>query len=123
MKLALTAIACTFGLISAAAYADPLPPPSAPPKPKSICLNAGDIDHYSYPDDKTILIHMRGGKVRIWRSDLPRACQGLKFEQAIALEIRGGMVCSNMQVVYVINRWTPCFLGPFTPVTPPPPKP
>jgi hypothetical protein len=119
MKLALTAIAVTFGLMSAAAYADP-PPAPPPPKAKSVCLNAGDIDHYSYPDDKTILIHMKGGKVRIWRSDLPRACPGLKFEQGIALEIRGGTICSNMQVVYVLRRWTPCFLGPFTPVTPPP---
>jgi hypothetical protein len=115
MKIALTAIACAFGLATVgAAFAEPpaLPPP---PKPKSVCLNAGDIDHYSYPDDQTILFHMRGGKVRIWRNDLKRACPGLKFEQAIALEIRGGTICSNMQMIYVMHRWTPCMLGEFTP--------
>ena len=124
MKLVLTAFACTLGLIGAAAqfaYADPAPPPSPPPPAaahNNVCLNAGDIDHYSYPDEKTILFHMKGGKVRVWRNDLPRACPGLKFEQGIALEIRGGSICSNMQVVYVLNTWMPCFLGAFTPYTP-----
>lgn len=115
MKIALIGIACAVGLLAAvpSAYADQ-------PAHNDVCLNAGDIDHYSYPDDKTILFHMNGGKVRIWRNDLPRACPGLKFEQGIALEIRGGMICSNMQVVYVLHRWTPCFLGAFTPYTPSP---
>ena len=111
MKIAVTGLACAFGLMASVqtAFADP-------PKHNSICLDAGNIDHYSYPDDSTILFHMRGGKVRIWRNDLPHACPGLKFEQGIALEIRGGTICSNMQVVYVLRRWMPCGLGNFTPV-------
>ena len=111
MKIALTGIVCALGLMTAAqtAYADP-------PKPARVCLNAGDIDHYSYPDDNTILFHMKFGKVRIWRNDLQRTCHGLKFEQGIALEIRGGEICSNAQVVYVLRRWMPCGLGNFTPV-------
>ncbi|MDE1940271.1 MAG: hypothetical protein KGI68_14715 [Alphaproteobacteria bacterium] len=115
MKIVLTGIACAFALLTTmpSAYADP-------PTHNTVCLDAGNIDHYSYPDDKTILFHMNAGKVRIWRNDLPRACPGLKFEQGIALEIRGGVICSNMQVVYVLRRWTPCFLGAFTPYTPPP---
>jgi len=114
MKIALTGIVCALGLMTAAqtAYADP-------PKPTRVCLNAGDIDHYSYPDDNTILVHMKFGKVRIWRNDLPRTCPGLKFEQGIALEIRGVEICSNAQVVYVLHRWTQCMLGNFTPYTPP----
>ena len=50
MKIALTGIVCALGLMTAAqtAYADP-------PKPTRVCLNAGDIDHYSYPDDNTIV--------------------------------------------------------------------
>lgn len=86
-------------------------------KPRNVCINAGDIDHLSYPDDKTILFHMRGKK--IWRNDLKRECPGLKFEQAVSYEIRGGTICGNMQVVYVMRRWTPCMLGPFTPYTKP----
>jgi len=120
MKLALTTIA--FVLAAAGmAYADPPGDQTpVPPKPNLVCLNPGDIDHLSYPDDNTILFYMKSGKVRIWRNDLKRACSGLKFEQGIAYEIRGGTICSNMQVVYVMRRWIPCMLGAFTPYTPPP---
>lgn len=116
MKYVLTAV-CSFALIaSTAAYADPEGTTTTPPpKPKSVCINTGDIDHLSYPDNKTILFHMRSGKVRIWRNDLKRECSGLTFERGVAYEINGGVICSNMQVVYVINRWIPCMLGPFTP--------
>lgn len=94
----------------------PTPAPPAPVKPRQVCLDAGNIDHLSYPDDKTIVFHMRGGKA--WRNDLKRSCPGLKFEQAVAYEIRGGTICGNMQVVYVMRRWTPCMLGAFTAVPP-----
>ena len=120
--LAFSMLALTLA-VSAVAYADPVvpaDPPKDPPKHNNVCLNAGDIDHMTYPDDNTILFHMKVGKVRVWRNDLRRACQGLKFESGIAYEIRGGSICSNMQVFYVINRWTPCMLGAFTPYTPPP---
>jgi hypothetical protein len=119
MKIASALLACTFGAAaSVAAFADP--PSPQPPKPASVCLNPGNIDHLSFPDDKTILFHMNLGKVRIWRNDLKRECHGMKFERGIAYEIRGGSLCSNMQVFYVMRRWTPCFLGDFTPYTPPP---
>lgn len=85
----------------------------------NVCISVSNIDHTSFPDNNTILFHMNGGPVRIWKNTLPRTCQGLTFERGIAYEIRGGSICSNMQVVYVINRWIPCFLGPFTPYTPP----
>lgn len=115
------ALMLAVALVATAAYGDPpADPAAAPAKPKSVCINAGDIDHLSYPDNKTILFHMRGGPTRIWKNDLPRECPGLKFEQGIAYEIRGGVICSKMQVVYVINRWNPCMLGAFTPYTPPP---
>jgi hypothetical protein len=135
MKSALTAftLATSILALTGTALADPpavpqtgaqagpqATPPAPQAKPNHVCLSAGDIDHTSYPDNSTILFHMKGGKVRIWRNDLKHECPGLKFEQGIAYEIRGGTICSNMQVVYVINRWTPCMLGPFTPYTPPP---
>jgi hypothetical protein len=121
MKIALTAVGCAIGLIGAigqTAYADSPPPPPAPVH-NNVCIDPSRIDSTTYPDDHTILFHMFGGPVKIWRNDLPRACPGLTFEKGIAFTIRGGEICSNMQVVYVINRWTPCFLGPFTPYTPP----
>jgi hypothetical protein len=120
MKIALTAFVCALGLVGMVAQAADAPMAKTDyHKQPSICLNAGDIDSLSYPDDNTILFHMRGGKVRIWRNDLPRACNGLKFEAGIAWEIRGGEICSNMQTFYVLRRWAPCMLGNFTPYTPP----
>ena len=119
MKIALSGVVCAIGLIGAmgqTAFADP-PPPT--PAHNHVCIDPSRINHLSYPDDSTILFHMDGGKVRIWRNDLKRACPGLKFEAGIAWEIRGGSICSNMQNFYVLRRWTPCFLGAFTPYTPP----
>ena len=125
MKIALTGVACAIGLIGTigkAAYADPLPAPP-PPVHNSVCIDPSRIDHLSFPDDKTILFHMMGGKVRIWRNDLRLVCPGMKFEAGVAWEIRGGEICSHMQTFYVLRRWTPCMLGDFTPYTPPPDSP
>lgn len=122
MKIAVSGVfASAIAAGTAIAGEDAAPKDAASPAPvnKHVCLNAGDIDHLSYPDDNTILFHMRGGNPRIWRNELKRSCPGLKFEQAIVYEINGGTVCGNMQVVYVMHRWTPCMLGPFTPYTPP----
>ena len=120
MKIALIASVCTLGLVAAAAQAadTPAAPPDTPTQ-KHMCLNAGDIDNLTFPDDKTILFHMIGGKVRVWRNDLQRTCNGMKFQSGIAWEIRGGEICANEQVFYVIRRWAPCMLGSFSPYTPP----
>lgn len=110
MTKKITALACALaGLGLTAAYANP-PAPHNP-----ICIHTTDIQSMSYPDDKTILFRMNGGPVKVWRNDLPRRCQGLKFEQGIAWNIWGGEVCENMQVFYVLRRGTPCMLGSFTP--------
>lgn len=109
MTKTIAALAIALGVAaSAAAYADP------PAKANRVCIRTSDVSSMSYPDDKTILFHMSGGPVKTWRNDLPRTCQGLKFEQGIAWNIWGGEVCSNMQVFYVLHRGTPCMLGNFT---------
>lgn len=121
MKIALMAVVYALGMTGALAQpADTQTAQPEPPKRNSICLNAGDIDQLTFPDDKTILFHMRGGKVRIWRNDLPYTCHGMKFQGGIAWEIRGGEICSHMQTFWVLERWTPCMLGDFSPYTPPP---
>ncbi len=115
-KLTMIALAAGLaGLVVSAAYADP----PAPAKPNQICIRTSDIDSMSYPDDHTILFRMNGGKVKVWRNELPRQCSGLKFESGIAWTIWGGQVCSNMQVFYVLRRGTPCMLGTFVPADQP----
>ncbi len=122
MKIALKGFVCAIGLIGVVgqtAYAEP--PAAPPPAQRQVCINPGSIEHLAFPDDSTILFHMRTGPVRIWKNELKRACPGLKFEGGVAWEIRGGEICGNMQTFYVLRRWTPCMLGSFTPYTPPAP--
>jgi len=115
-KLTLIALAAGLaGLAVSSAYADP----PAPAKPHSICIRTSDVDSMSYPDNRTILFRMNHGPVKVWRNELPRECNGLKFEQGIAWTIWGGEVCSNMQVFYVLRRGTPCLLGTFVPADQP----
>ena len=90
-----------------------------PPKPRSVCIRTSDISSMSYPDNRTIVFKMNAGPVKVWRNELPRECNGLKFEQGIAWNIWGGEVCSNMQVFYVLRRGTPCMLGTFVPADQP----
>lgn len=106
----LTMIALAVGLAGSLAAAN-----ADAPKAKQICIRTSDINSMSYPDNRTILFKMNGGPVKVWRNELPRECQGLKFEQGIAWNIWGGEVCSNMQVFYVLRRGTPCMLGTFVP--------
>ena len=67
-KIGLT-IACLFaGGVFAAAV-----PASADMVPA--CIQPHLIDHTQVVDSKTILFHMRGGK--IWQNNLPVSCSGL----------------------------------------------
>jgi hypothetical protein len=115
MKIVLTAVACAFAFLGATAQADEV---KANPY-RNICLNPQDIDYLSYPDDKTILFHMKGGPVRTYRNDLPYVCQGLHFESGIFWVIRGDEICGHMQTFSVLRTHTPCSLGDFTPLPPP----
>jgi hypothetical protein len=112
MKIAVLATAlCLSGLLLAGAQADPA-------KGNDVCLDAGHIDHTVVVDDQTVLFYMRGG--RIWKNTLQRQCPSLKFEQGFSEDIRGDEVCSNRQMIYVLQTGTSCSLGAFTPYTPPP---
>ena len=112
-----TAFACAlFGSTCATAQNTPArdtAPDAA--TPRIVCLDATHIDHTAAPNDHTILFYMRGGK--IWRNTLKEDCPGLHAEQAFSRVIRGGEICSNQQMIQVINRETPCALGTFTPYT------
>ena len=106
--LALTVLLAAPALASAA----------EPQKPGDVCLDAGHIDHTVVVDDQTILFYMRGGKV--WQNTLRQACPSLKFERAFSEEIRGDAICSNRQLIRVLQTGAVCSLGAFTPYSPPP---
>lgn len=113
MKIVSTVLAtalCMSGLFLAGAQAD-----SA--KGNDVCLDADHIDHTVVVDDQTVLFYMRGGK--IWKNTLQRKCPSLKFEQGFSEDIRGDEVCSNRQMIQVLQTGASCSLGAFTPYTPP----
>jgi len=87
-------------------------------KDADICVSARDVDHTSVLSDNEILYVMKSGK--IWKNTLRKSCPGLGFERAFSETIVADGICSNRQMITVINRGTPCFLGAFTPYTPPP---
>jgi hypothetical protein len=106
MKLALTILSCL--MLAGAADA----------KDADICLSARDVDHTSVLSDNEILYVMKNGK--IWKNTLRKTCPGLRFEHAFSETIVADGICSNRQMITVVNRGTPCFLGAFAPYTPPP---
>jgi hypothetical protein len=76
-----------------------------------ICIEASRVDHTDAPSDNVILFYMKGGKV--WKNTLHHACPGLHFEHAFRQEISSDQICANKQVIHVLNRDIPCFLGDF----------
>lgn len=82
----------------------------------NVCLDADHIDHTVVVDDRTVLYYMRGHAV--WKNTLRGACPGLKFEQGFSEVIRGGLVCSNTQMIRVMRSGALCSLGAFTPYVP-----
>jgi hypothetical protein len=84
----------------------------------NVCLRSGDIARTSVPDARTILFHMKDG--RVWRNTLMAACPELKFNGFIYDASPIGEICGNQQVIRVIHSGAVCMLGPFTPVAPTP---
>lgn len=95
-------------------------PASAQPasRPSSrVCLNVTDIQRSETPDDKTIIFHMRDGKV--WRNTLRTICPMLKTSPFTQKLQSGNLICANEQVIHVASTGSDCVLGDFTPVQAP----
>jgi hypothetical protein len=116
MKIAVLATTlCLSGLLLAGA---PARADSTTAKSNDVCLDAGHVDHTAVVDDQTILFYMRGGK--IWKNTLRQKCPSLKFEQGFSEDILSDEICSNRQMIRVLQTGASCSLGAFTPYTPPP---
>jgi hypothetical protein len=96
---------CVAALSTAAASAQPAPPPA--------CLRTIDIDRTSVPDARTILFHMKGGQ--IWKNTLVADCPQLQFNGFLYDASPSGEICGNIQSIRVIHSGAVCLLGPFTP--------
>lgn len=76
------------------------------------CIRPTDIVHQDIVSDQEIRFEMRNGDT--WVNNLPRKCPSLKFQGGFTWDVRGMMVCSNEQTIYVKDDGTPCQLGAFT---------
>ena len=112
LAAAATALAASTALAQSPAMA---PPPAAPPP---LCLHSQDIDHTKAPDDRTILIYMRGGK--IWQSKLRGVCPQISFNGFSFEATPPDDICPNVQIIRVIRSGSVCAMGPLEPYIPPP---
>jgi hypothetical protein len=81
--------------------------------PAAVCLNARNIQRTEIQDDRTILFHMRDGK--IWQNRLRQICPMLKTSSYTQV-LHNDQVCSNQQFIHVTQTGDTCALGDFTPV-------
>jgi len=88
------------------------------PSTAPLCLHSQDIDHTKAPDDHTILIYMRGGK--IWQSKLRTVCPQISFNGFSYDATPPDDLCPNVQIIRVIRTGTMCSMGPLAPYMPPP---
>jgi uncharacterized iron-regulated membrane protein len=90
---------------------------STPPAQSSLCISVRNIQRTEVQDDRTILFHMRDGKV--WQNRLRQICPMLKTSPWTQVLHGGDQVCSNQQFIRVIRTGDTCSLGDFSPVSPP----
>lgn len=76
------------------------------------CIRPAEIARQDIVSDEEIRFEMRNGDT--WVNKLPRKCPSLKFQGGFTWDVRGMMVCSNEQTIYVKDDGTPCQLGAFT---------
>ena len=87
---------------------------AAAQSPANVCLNVHDIQRTETPDDRTILFHMRDGKV--WSNKLRTVCPMLKISPFTQVLHSGDLVCANQQFIHVALTGDSCVLGDFTPL-------
>lgn len=76
------------------------------------CINPTRIQKQDILNDQEIQFTMSNGEV--WLNRLQRTCPGLKFEGGFTWDVRGVTVCSNEQIIRVLNTGSTCMLGVFT---------
>jgi len=82
-----------------------------------VCIQSRMIDHTSVQDSKTVLFHMKDGKV--WRNSLQNSCPSLNFHGFVMNMGPTDTVCSNQQSISVLKTHETCMLGAFEPNSPP----
>ena len=111
MRIGAAIIAMTAGL-AACSSSEPVAGEQQTASIRKSCISPADITHQDIVSDQEIRFQMRNGDV--WVNNLPRKCPSLKFQGGFTWDVRGMLVCSNEQIIYVKDDGTPCQLGAFT---------
>ena len=82
----------------------------APPAQPSLCISARNIQRTEVQDDRTILFHMRDGKV--FQNRLRQICPMLKTSPWTQV-LHSDQVCANQQFIHVTQTGDTCALGDF----------
>ncbi len=96
--------ACTSPALPSSAQASAL---SAAPT----CIDPRRIKKQTILGDQDIQFEMQNGEV--WVNHLDKRCPGLNTERAFSWDLHTNSVCSNRDVIHVLN-YTACTLGEFT---------
>src|SRR5438477_247468 len=86
--------------------------PAAAPRSANVCLYVRDVQRTETRDDRTILFHMRDGKV--WRNTLKTVCPMLKISPFTQV-LQTDQICANHQIIHLALTGNSCVLGDFTP--------
>src|SRR4030095_2493342 len=98
----------TLLLASSAAVGVQAPAPSS----ANVCLFSRDIQRTEVQDDRTILFHMRDGKICVnSRRRLGPMLKTSPWTQVL----HSDQVCANQQFIHVARTGDTCALGDFTP--------
>jgi hypothetical protein len=104
--------------LGASGCTSPAPAGTAATAQAGQCINPTRIRKQEILSDREIRFEMDNGDV--WVNTLNRDCNGLKFEGGFSWDVRGTQVCSDQQLITVLNGGTTCTLGTFTKAPAPP---
>ena len=82
------------------------------------CINPLQIKKQKILSDQDIRFEMNNGE--IWVNHMDHRCPGLQSEQGFAWDLHGNSVCSNQQIITVLNGAGSCALGEFKKQSPTP---
>lgn len=77
-----------------------------------VCLNTLQIRKQSVLTDQDIQFEMNNGDV--WVNHLKTRCSGLKSQGGFAWNVHNATVCSNQEIIHVLDDGPSCAIGEFT---------
>lgn len=76
-----------------------------------VCIRTLEIRKQTVLSDQEIKFEMSNGDV--WVNHLPVRCSGLKAQGGFAWEVHNANVCSNQEIIHVLDWGTSCAIGEF----------